>query len=528
MSHSPHGSVLPDRQGWLQGQQPVVPAVHSKEHREPCAPVAEAQSALLTEDQRLETARTGGADNRKTEAKGTANLLSPPQKLPVPAPRSDTEVQTVPLSPSAPASATVAPQAHPYAFLAPPQQPDEFGRLGLYRVLRVLGTGGMGIVFEAEDTQLQRLVALKVVKPELAAHAVARQRFFREARTAAALTHDHIVTIYQVGEDRGVPFLAMQLLHGESLENRLRQQFQPPEGRPLSLAAAVRIGREIATGLAAAHAHGLIHRDIKPANIWLEADQDRVKILDFGLARLDNDEERVTDPGTIAGTPHYMAPEQADGAPIDCRCDLFSLGCVLYCLCTGDLPFKGAGTLGVLRALALEQPRPPRDLNPAVPPELAALILQLLAKKPSDRPPSARAVADALATIAARLSTDVAIDPDSRTVLCPPEPRSRRRSVWPLRIAVAAIALFLITGGLLMATQLLWVVFQSNRVAEVSLQPKDRVIPIVPARGDRGRRGASWDRRRFGGGWEHSWGRASQGSRHRDSSTELKSEDDPD
>src|SRR5207302_3265782 len=139
--------------------------------------------------------------------------------------------------------------------------------------------GGMGIVFQAEDPQLQRLVALKVMKPGLAASSSARQRFLREARAAAALEHDHIVPIYQVGEDRGVPFLAMPLLRGETLEERLEREGKPP------LAEVVRIGQEIAEGLSAAHERGLMHRDIKPANLWLEGERSRVKIVDFGLAR---------------------------------------------------------------------------------------------------------------------------------------------------------------------------------------------------------------------------------------------------
>ena len=154
-----------------------------------------------------------------------------------------------------------------YPFLASPQEPDEMGRLGPYRVLKVLGTGGMGVVFQAEDPHLRRLVALKVMRPSLAASAEFHRRFLREARLAAAIDHEHIVTIYQVGEDRGVPFLAMQMLRGQTLEDRLERA-----GGRLPLAEVLRIGREIAEGLAAAHAAGLVHRDIKPANIWLEED----------------------------------------------------------------------------------------------------------------------------------------------------------------------------------------------------------------------------------------------------------------
>src|SRR5262249_28472008 len=149
-------------------------------------------------------------------------------------------------------------------FLAPAQAADEIGRLGPYRVLKVLGAGGMGVVFQAEDPLLKRKVALKAMLPSLAASESARQRFLREAQTAAAIEHDHIVHIYQVGEDRGIPFIAMQFLKGEALDDRLKRK------KSLSLKEVVRIGREAALGLAAAHNHGLVHRDIKPANLWLE------------------------------------------------------------------------------------------------------------------------------------------------------------------------------------------------------------------------------------------------------------------
>src|SRR5262249_40032399 len=156
---------------------------------------------------------------------------------------------------------------------APAQSPEELGWLGPYRILEQLGAGGMGIVFRAEDPALQRAVALKTMKPSLAASESARLRFRREAQAAAAIQHDHIVTIHNVGEDRGVPYLAMQLLQGEPLESRLRREGALPA------AEVMRIGREVAAGLAAAHQQGLIHRDVKPANIWLEKERGRVKIL---------------------------------------------------------------------------------------------------------------------------------------------------------------------------------------------------------------------------------------------------------
>ena len=269
----------------------------------------------------------------------------------------------------------------------------------------------MGVVFQAEDINLKRMVALKAMLPALAVSESARERFLREAVTSAQLDHDHIVHIYQVGEDRGVPYLAMQLLKGESLDTRLQRESRLP------VREILRIGREIAEGLAAAHEQGLIHRDIKPANIWLESRSQetgirnrgesstasfrpRVKILDFGLARALSGAVQLTQTGAIVGTPAYMAPEQA-GKTVDHRCDLFSLGCVLYRMSTGQQAFYGADTVSTLLAVATDTPRSPGDLNPDLPPALSALILRLLAKRPEGRPPSARAVIEAIQSIEA-------------------------------------------------------------------------------------------------------------------------------
>ncbi len=298
-------------------------------------------------------------------------------------------------------------------FLSPALAPGEIGRLGPYRVLKVLGAGGMGAVFQAEDPRLERLVALKVMLPQLAASSTNRERFLREAKAAAAIEHDHVVAIHQVGEDRGVPFLAMPFLKGEPLDQRLER-----EGR-LPTAEVLRVGREVAEGLAAAHERGLIHRGIKPANIWLEGERGRVKLRDFGLARSSRGEggQQLTASGVILGTPAYMAPEQANGAAVDARCDLFSLGCVLYRACAGQLPFQGADLISTLMAVATETPPEPRALNAAVPPALSGLVMRLLAKKPEDRPPSARAVAEALAAI--EKGATAPADEDGRTADAP-------------------------------------------------------------------------------------------------------------
>jgi WD40 repeat protein/serine/threonine protein kinase len=313
------------------------------------------------------------------------------------------------------------------ALLTPPQEPGELGRLGPYRVLRVLGAGGMGVVYQAEDRALKRLVALKTLKPGLAASPAARQRFLREAQAAAAVTHDHVVTIHQVGDHRGVPFLAMPLLEGETLEQRLGRA-EAGEGL-LDPAEVLRVGREIAQGLEAAHARGLVHRDIKPANVWLEKDTGRVKILDFGLARALDEETFLGEPGVVAGTPAYLAPEVRTGLAVDGRCDLFSLGCVLSRMLTGATPGQ---------APAPAFPPSPRGRNPEAPAELAGLVRRLLARDPADRPRSARQVVDALQGIERRRR-----EPQGSSR---PRRKRRRRVVAALLLAGALAAAAVLQG----------------------------------------------------------------------------------
>ncbi|MCA9121124.1 MAG: protein kinase [Planctomycetaceae bacterium] len=282
------------------------------------------------------------------------------------------------------------------ALLFGPQQSDsEIGQLGGYRILSTLGVGGMGVVFLAEDPQLQRRVALKVMLPGLAANAASRQRFMREAQAMASVAHEHIVHINQVGEDRGIPFLSMPFLSGETLDDRLKR-----EGK-LPVSDSVRIAREVAEGLAVAHEGGLIHRDIKPSNIWLEDTRGRVKILDFGLVRAGQEDTQLTRSDSIVGTPAYMSPEQASGEQVDGRSDLFSLGCVLYRMCTGQPPFQASNTTGLLLAVMNHDPPPAAQLSPELPAAFSQLILRLLAKKPDLRPASAETVVDELRSIEA-------------------------------------------------------------------------------------------------------------------------------
>ncbi len=283
-------------------------------------------------------------------------------------------------------------------FLEPPRGGDEIGWLAHYRVRKVIGTGGMGLVFLAEDSQLGRPVALKVIRPELADSPEASARFTREARAAAAIKHDHVVTIYQVGEAEGVAFLAMEFLQGISLQSWLDR------GKTPSVDLILRIGREMANGLVAAHRLGLVHRDIKPANIWLESPNGRVKILDFGQARAECEDVQITQSGAIVGTPAYMSPEQAAGEPPGTSSDLFSLGCVLYRLCCGRLPFQGNTILSVLNALASHTPTSPIEVAPDLPEGLSTLVSSLLAKNPSERPASAQAVSETIRTLERQLA----------------------------------------------------------------------------------------------------------------------------
>jgi serine/threonine protein kinase len=231
------------------------------------------------------------------------------------------------------------------------------------------------------------------MQPRFAFDTKIRQRFMREARAMAALKSDHVVTIYEVGVANDLPFLAMELLGGETLDS-----LQKKVGR-LPLSQVVRIGKEAAQGLAVAHARGLVHRDIKPNNLWLEAPMGRVKILDFGLARLNTESHSMSQTGLIVGTPAFMSPEQARGEAVDCRADLFSLGCVLYWLCTGRLPFKGTDVLSTLTALATVEPVPPKAIVGNVTPALSDLIMELLQKDPCRRPSSSQAVVDTMAAI---------------------------------------------------------------------------------------------------------------------------------
>src|SRR5262245_20941682 len=338
------------------------------------------------------------------------------------------------------------------SFVDPSSEPGSLGRLDHYEVLQVVGMGGTGVVLRARDTKLERIVAIKVLAPVLAISAPARQRFVREARAAAAISHDNVIAIHSVEDDTPQPYLIMQFIDGPTLQAKLERS------GPLPAVEVLRIGLQIADGLAAAHRQGLIHRDIKPANIMLENGIERVKITDFGLAHAAG-EDNLTPSGFIAGTPAYMSPEQANGKGVDQRSDLYSLGSVLYALCTGQPPFRGRETIEVLQAVREDTPRPAREVNRDVPAWLSELIARLHAKDPADRPTSAQEVADVLAERLMDLSephalrfraTHEAGQSGQRiggvTTAYPASPRARfgrRRWLW-----AAAAVLFLLVAGL--------------------------------------------------------------------------------
>lgn len=292
-------------------------------------------------------------------------------------------------TPTLEASSTVA-----LPFLQKSEDPAYIGRLHHFEVSRVIGRGGMGIVLEAFDTHLQRIVAVKVLNPEYSKNDVARQRFCREGRAAAAISHEHVVAMYQVArEDEGkVAFLVMQYIEGVTLENYMQGD------QPLAPGEAARFAMQIAAGLSAAHERAMVHRDIKPANILIESSSGRVKLTDFGLARA-TDDVRLTKTGMVTGTPLYMSPEQATGATADERSDLFSLGAVLYEMLTGSSPFEAPSIVGVMKRIMDETPKSPAKLNPKVPAALSELTMALLDKNPARRPESAALVAETLAEI---------------------------------------------------------------------------------------------------------------------------------
>lgn len=284
-----------------------------------------------------------------------------------------------------PADTSIEAERVPLAFLDPAPHPEMLGRIGRYDVEKVIGTGGMGIVLKAYDTELHRVVAIKVLSDHLANNASARRRFAREAQAGAAVIHSNVIPIYNVETDGKLPYLVMQCVHGASLQAKVDQH------GPLPIEEVLRIAKQTAAGLFAAHEQGLVHRDVKPANILLEENVDRVLLSDFGLARA-VDDASMTRTGVVAGTPHYMSPEQAKGEAIQCASDQFGLGCVIYFMLTGRPPFRAETAMGVLNRICHDPHRALEEVRNDIPREVCDLVNRLLEKEPRNRFPTSKHV----------------------------------------------------------------------------------------------------------------------------------------
>src|SRR5262245_3090916 len=315
-------------------------------------------------------------------------------------------------------------------------------RLGPYEILGALGAGGMGEVYRARDTRLDRTVAIKVLPDHLAQSPDLRSRFEREARAVSSLNHPHICVLHDIGHQDGIDYLVLEYLEGESLHHRL-------EKGPLPLEQALRYGSEIADALGRAHRSGVIHRDLKPANVMLT--KEGAKLLDFGLARvakpilsgdadlsgLATPSKPLTGTGTLLGTIPYMAPEQIEGREADARTDIWALGCVVYEMVTGKRAFVATSPASLIGTILKDEPKPMRELKPLAPPSLERLAKTCLAKDPDERWQNAHDVGAELRWIAEAGS---AIGRTATT------PSKREWLGWSL---AAALGLALVGGGLL-------------------------------------------------------------------------------
>jgi len=321
--------------------------------------------------------------------------------------------------------------------LDPPSHPEMLGRIDEFEVESKIGQGGMGIVLKGFDRELNRAVAIKILSPQLAANGTARQRFAREAEAAAAVMHPNVVPIYSVNKSPDRPYIVMQLVPGHSLQTLVQ------DNGPLNPTEVVRVSMQIAAGLSAAHKLGIIHRDVKPSNMLVERDVSRVMITDFGLARA-VDDAGMTQTGWLAGTPHYMSPEQARGDELDTRNDLFSLGSLMYFIATGREPFRGQRPYAVIQKIINEDQANPMSIHPKVPKPLCEIIEKLLEKDPKNRFQTAGDVFGVLEKYHAHLQHPTQIKPPKRILTL----RRKRQRAWWIGVPLAICGCMLALAGL--------------------------------------------------------------------------------
>ncbi len=322
---------------------------------------------------------------------------------------------------------------------------------GRFRVVAKLGEGGMGAVFRAEQISLKRTVALKLLRPSLASSSQLIRRFNAEAQAVAQLNHPNTVGIYDFGEHEGMLFIAMELIEGVSLRDVVARE------APLPPVRALMIAQQLAASLADAHAHGIVHRDLKPDNVMLQQRGktiDVVRVLDFGIAKLRDDAQGgMTRAGDVMGTPQYIAPEQAKGEAIDGRTDIYALGCMLYEMLTGRLPFEGTSVMALLAAHMTKPVEPPAQRRPdlAIPPALDALVVAMMAKDPAARPPTMEVLGDHLAQILATLPSAPWQTTAHGSIASPVAVATRSRA--PLMAILGVLALGCIGAGIYVATR---------------------------------------------------------------------------